>query len=165
MSAKMVVDWGEIAPTQLRIGIVSSLSISRLAYFINQKFDWSFTRMREEKDHILFSGQIEYHFALLRGHHKDLDTPVYLLENQSYSGVGGKNDGASDLFGHQTELWQTKLSKHPRKPDFFVLLEPPEGCLIDLDVWILHLGQIKGVISAFEFTPFKAKEAENFILD
>lgn len=165
MSAKIAVDWGDVAPTQLRIGLVSSLNVSRLAYLINQKFDWSLTRLREEKDHMLLSGQVEYHFALLRGHHKDLDTPVYLLENQSYSGSGAQVNKSPDLFGDQAELWQTKLSKHPRKPDYFVLLEPPEGCLINLDVWILNLGQIKGVISAFEFTPLKAKEAENFILD
>jgi hypothetical protein len=173
MKKKLICDWEDLTSTQIRIGLNTSLSPVTLAYHLNKTFNWDLKRGRiecveekvKEEDHsVVFKGE-EHLFSLYKGTHKEPLMPVFLLQNLSYKSKKKEGLFEADLFGTDSPQTQIRLSKHPRKPDYFILFQPEDETINNLSVWISHLGQIKGVISAFEFIPAKAKEEENFILD
>jgi hypothetical protein len=141
------------------------LNLIGLAYRLNKEFNLGLVRRETGKDHSIKLRGVEYYFALFEGSLQNPEMPVYLLENRSFESVGTQTNSPGDLFAEESDLVQIKLSKDKRKPDYFLLFGPEDESQFDMKMWILHLGQIKGVLSAFEFDPIKVKEEENFILD
>lgn len=165
MSPKLTLDWDDLLSPQPKIGLVSSLNLVSLAYHLNKHFHFGLTRRPKGKDHSIAVRSVEYSFALFQGELRSPEMPVYLLENRSFENSGVNNSPSNDLFSSEPDLLQVKLTKDKRKPDYFLLFAPEDESQVDMKMWILHLGQIKGVLSAFEFDPTKVKEEENFILD
>jgi hypothetical protein len=165
MSPKLSLDLEDLITPQPKIGLVSNQNLIGIVYQLNQKFQFGLSRRPKGKDHSIHIKGVEYCFALFEGLCTDPEMPVYLLENRSFESIGSNNSPSTDLFSSEPDLIQAKLSKDKRKPDYFLLFAPEDESQVDMKLWTLHLGQIKGVLSAFEFDPNSVKEEENFILD
>lgn len=166
MTPTLQLDWFDNAPSTLKVGIRMSVEIHVLAYRLNQNHDLILQRSPLGKDHIARIKGNDHCFSLFSGICHMSGNNLYLLGNHSINRFSAPKTQSQEgsLFPEMAEVTHV-LSKDPRKPDAFLLLETEETEESLVNVWISHLVQIKGVISAFEFHPTRAAEEENFILD
>lgn len=163
--ARLVLDWEECICARYKIGLVCTLDPNVLAYRLNQVLGLQLERKRFGLDHYVQLSHSNYSFALFEGLSQRTGIHAYLLHNHSFETVSTQPNEPEGLFGDTSFLQQARLSKDKRKPDYFLLLDESSCSLRQLTELIATTAQLKGVLSAFKFTPSEKREEEHFILD
>lgn len=162
---RLVLDWEECTSARHKVGLVCALDPHVLVYRLNQAADLQLERKRVGHDHCVKLAKASYTFALFEGHCPRTGVHAHLLQNHSFESTSSKPNEPDGLFGDTSFLQQARLSKDKRKPDYFLLLDESTCSHGQLTELISTTAQLRGVLSAFEFTPSEKREEEHFILD
>ena len=162
---RLVLGWKECTSARHKVGLVCALDPHVLAYRLNQASGLHLERKRLGKDHCVQLSKANYTFALFEGLCQRTGIHAYLLHNHSFETVSTQPNEPDGLFGDTSFLQQARLSKDKRKPEYFLLLDESSCSRRQLAELMGTIARLKGVISAFEFTPSEKREEEHFILD